>query len=118
MQSLSSLSCAILMRSLPKIEELTNQGVLKIKRNIVALQQCFSNISGTKEEKFDRVRRFYQMIGDNHSKKSLMSLLNQQFSGTPKDFFTEEEWTDALEFVSPDRKLTQEQCDGIHRKFF
>jgi hypothetical protein len=50
------------MRSLPKISKINKQGVQKLSREIISLQQNFASLTGYPEPMFERVRNYYHML--------------------------------------------------------
>jgi len=59
---LDSLISGAIIDSLTKIPEINKNGVLKMCRNVFALQQNLSSIMALKEVHFDRARKYYKLL--------------------------------------------------------
>lgn len=62
----------MLIKGLGKIKSINRNGVLKMCRNVFALQQNLTNIVQFKELHFDRVRKFYQLLNLSEDVRSII----------------------------------------------
>eukprot|EP01127_Copromyxa_protea_P003868 TRINITY_DN1362_c0_g1_i1.p1 TRINITY_DN1362_c0_g1~~TRINITY_DN1362_c0_g1_i1.p1 ORF type:complete len:955 (+),score=173.07 TRINITY_DN1362_c0_g1_i1:509-3373(+) len=120
-QSLPILCCDILMQSLPKIKEINKEGIQKITREIISLQQIFTFFMGASEPQFERVRNYYLLLGldsieELHRQLDKQLALKKQ-APTTSHLFTATEWIELATFLSPGRTLPEEEKNKILSKF-
>jgi hypothetical protein len=65
----AQLMMTVLIKSLPELDDkrVNDQGISKIHRNILALQQTLTNISLAEDDSFDRARRYFRMLSSDYS---------------------------------------------------
>jgi len=86
-----------------------------MKRNIFSVQQNLSSITGRQEERFDRVRKYYQILDNNL--QGLRNVFSHHVANERKDTFEQQEWIDAFTFRSPGRTLSLQDRELIISAF-
>lgn len=72
------------MKSLPKIREINKQGVQKLSRDIMTLQQNLALFTGYAEPMFEKVRNYYHLLGNENTAVSLMPPIVLISTGNPR----------------------------------
>jgi hypothetical protein len=75
---LAALIARLLIKGLASIKGINKNGVFKMFRNVFALQQNLTNIIVRKEQHFDRVRKYYDLL--NLTEEELQSHLSDTIS--------------------------------------
>lgn len=75
---LAPLIARLLIKGLGSIKGINKNGVFKMFRNVFALQQNLTNIIVRKEQHFDRVRKYYDLL--NLTEEELQSHLSEIIS--------------------------------------
>jgi len=99
-EGLPRLISGTMISNIRKIKSINRNGVLKMCRNVFALQQNLTNITQVKEIHFDRVRKFYWIL--NMSEDEFFS--NQI---PENNAFSLDEYKAILELKQPNRKLPE-----------
>eukprot|EP01117_Protostelium_nocturnum_P014416 TRINITY_DN5482_c5_g1_i1.p1 TRINITY_DN5482_c5_g1~~TRINITY_DN5482_c5_g1_i1.p1 ORF type:complete len:882 (+),score=250.34 TRINITY_DN5482_c5_g1_i1:1213-3858(+) len=76
--SLPPLISTVLIKSLRKIKSINKNGVLKMCRNVFALQQNLTNIVQFKESYFNKVRKYYLLL--NSTEEELVAQIKNSIS--------------------------------------
>lgn len=82
---LAALIARLLIKGLGSIKGINKNGVFKMFRNVFALQQNLTNIIVRKEQHFDRVRKYYDLL--NLSEEELLAAISDtisSFSSSPQ----------------------------------
>lgn len=83
---LAALIARLLIKGLASIKGINKNGVFKMFRNVFALQQNLTNIIVRKEQHFDRVRKYYELL--NLSEEELLASLGDMIAAaTPASAF-------------------------------
>jgi hypothetical protein len=106
-----SLCAALLsihaLGKMPRRDAVDRVGAAKMRRNTAALQQQLTNIAPEwfREGPFDRVRRFYTLLGQSQTADALLSQIAQHVSTAGPAALTFDEYRALLEYKHRDGRL-------------
>jgi hypothetical protein len=93
----------LLIQSLSKIKAINRFGALKMRRNVLTLQQNFSGLIPCDETPFERARKYYDLV--TGSIEGVFQHINEHLSDHTK-LFSFEEYHKILEVLSPNHTVS------------
>lgn len=130
---LAALIARLLIKGLVSIKGINKNGVFKMFRNVFALQQNLTNIIVRKEQHFDRVRKYYELL--NLTEDELLASLSDSLAAispaspsfsrhggihhtnrTAQQQFSAEEYRTVLEVQKYNKRISVAVAAAIEQK--
>jgi hypothetical protein len=123
---LAPLIARLLIKGLASIKGINKNGVFKMFRNVFALQQNLTNIIVRKEQHFDRVRKYYDLLNlsEEELQAHLSDIISQPTTGVggpmskspSSSLFSADEYRVIVEVQKFNKRLSPAVAASIEQK--